>query len=251
MSIEEWSKRVLGAGALAALGAGLGTGLSAAPTQKPVAGIIIAVTGAPMIKASADGKRDKLKLQQMVYEGDVIKTNRGDKAAIAFVGGAEMRINENSEFSVESGGGSRPTSVFTRGGEAWTRLLHGKAGMNIRSPLAVAAVRGTEADIDVAARMTVKVYEGLVDVQNQHGLQSLRAGMMTEVGGPGQAPAAPRSMTPADFKNWQEGLKPKDIDKSLERLNGEAEKSRTLNLKFKGKDGTEKSLDIKLKKKKE
>lgn len=241
-------KRFLGLGTLAMLAAALSTGLSAAPANKPVAGVIIDVRGAPTIKASADGKKDKLKLQQFVYEGDVIKTNRGDKAALAFVGGAEMRINENSEFTVESGGGAKPTSVYTKAGEAWTRMLHGKAGMNIRSPLAVAAVRGTEADVDVAQRMTVKVYEGLVDVQNQHGLQSLRAGMMTQVAG-GQAPEPPRSMTPADFKNWQDQLKPKDIDKAVDRLHGEAERNRTLNLRFKGKDGQEKQLDIKLKKK--
>jgi hypothetical protein len=50
--------------------------------------------------------------------------------------------------------------------------LHGKAGMQIKSPTAVAAVRGTEADVDVDNRMVVKVYEGLVDVSNDQGSQS-------------------------------------------------------------------------------
>lgn len=250
MKIEEMLKRVLGAGVLAALASGLGAGLSAAPAAKVVAGVIIDVKGVPMLKAAADGKKAKLKLQQYVYNKDVIKTEKGERVAIAFVGGAEMRINENSEFAIESGGGSKPTSVYTKAGDAWTRLLHGSkgAGFNVRSPLAVAAVRGTEADIDVGARMTVKVYEGLVDIQNAQGLQSLRAGQMSQVGA-GQAPAPPRAMSPGDFATWQGELKPQGVDAAVDRLKTEADKNRTLNLRFKGKDGVEKSLDIKLKKK--
>lgn len=246
---EELGKRVLGLGAMAALAGALATGLAAAPSPKPVAGVIIDVKGSPTIKSAADGKTLKLKLQQFVYEGDLLKTGVGERAAMAFVGGAEMRINESSEFQVESGGGAKPTSVFTKTGQAWTRLLHGKSGMNLRSPLAVAAVRGTEADVDVDDRMSVKVYEGLVDVQNQYGSQSLQAGMMTEVAGAGQAPQAPKAMNPGDYGSWQNQLDPKDIAGQLKRLANEADKSRSINLKFKGKDGSEKSLDIKLKKK--
>ncbi|TPW20288.1 MAG: exported protein, TonB-dependent receptor [Elusimicrobia bacterium] len=245
----ELAKRLLGLGTIGAMAAALSTGLAAAPAPKPVAGVIIDVKGSPTLKAAADGKTLKLKLQQFIYEGDVIKTGTAERAAMAFVGGAEMRINESSEFQVESGGGAKPTSVYTKAGQAWTRLLHGKSGMNLRSPLAVAAVRGTEADVDVDDRMSVKVYEGLVDVQNEYGSQSLRAGMMTEVAGAGQAPGAPRAMDPNEYGAWQNQLDPKDIAGQLKRLASEADKSRSINLKFKGKDGTEKSLDIKLKKK--
>ncbi|MDE2292297.1 MAG: hypothetical protein KGL53_09460, partial [Elusimicrobia bacterium] len=152
-------------------------------------------------------------------------------------------------FAIESGGGITATSVFTKAGDAWTRLLHGRAGMNVRSPLAVAAVRGTEADVDVSHRMTVKVYEGLVDVQNQYGAQSLRAGMMTQVSGAGQAPQAPHTMAPGDYGSWQQTLKPKDVAGALQRLEGEADKTRTLQFHFKGKDGKDKSLDIQIHKK--
>ncbi len=141
---DELRQRFLGLAVLAAMGAGLSTGLSAASAPRPVAGVIVDVKGKPSVTRSADGKTGTLKMRDFVYDGDAIKTGSGDRAALAFVGGAEMRINESSEFTVETGGGSKPTSVYTKAGQAWTRLLHGKAGMNVRSPLAVASVRGTD-----------------------------------------------------------------------------------------------------------
>lgn len=229
----------------------LGLSLAAAPpvqARGAVAGVVIDVQGKPKVKRKDAGSYKKLKLNKFVYEGDVIKTGPSDKAAVAFVGGAELRINSNSEFVMESGGGRKATSVFTRLGQAWTRLLHGKAGMRVRSHVAVAAVRGTEADVDVSDRMTVKVYEGLVDLANQHGKTSLQAGQMSQVGGANMAPGAARKMQSSDFGTWQNGLVPKKLQKNLRRLQSEAEKTRTL--KIKGmKDGQPYERTFKLKKK--
>lgn len=239
------TKRGLGLLTIGALGAVLSVCIQAAPTPRPVAGVVVDVRGKPTLKAASDGKSGRAKLNQFVYNGDSLKTGKGEAAAIAFVGGAEMRINENSEFVIDSGGGAKPTSVSTKVGQAWTRLLHGKSQMEVHTPLAVAAVRGTEADVDVDKRLSVKVYEGLVDVQNQYGTQSLRAGMMTEVAGAGQAPQAPRTMKPEDYAKWQDELSPKDLENALKKLEAEAGRTGVLNLKFKGKDGKEKSLELK------
>lgn len=209
-----------------------------------VAGVVISVKGSPVV-IGADKKERKLKVNAFVYEGDTVKTDAGELVAIAFVGGAELRINESSEFVMESGGGRQVTSVKTRLGQAWTRLLHGRSGMQVRSPMAVAAVRGTEADVDVQDRMTVKVYEGIVDVLNDKGRQSLGAGQMTEVGGIGQAPGAPRKMGQGDYGSWQEGLQAKDLEKSLEKLKAEAERTKEVEVKAKGK-----AIKLKLEKKK-
>ena len=149
---------------------------------------------------------------------------------------------------IESGGGTKPTSVKTSLGQGWTRLLHGKSGIRVRTPVAVCAVRGTEADIDYNGRMTVKVYEGHVDVSNDQGTQSMTAGQMTSVGGAGQAPAAPKAMEAGDIGTWQNGLKPADLDKSQGLLKLAAEKNRTLELEM-DKDGQKKKIKINLEKK--
>jgi hypothetical protein len=221
-----------------------------AKAASPVAGVVISIEGKPEFKKN-DAKAFKpLKLNEMLSEGDTVRTGAGTRVGVAFVGGAELRINENSSFKMESGGGAKPTSVFTEFGNAWTRLLHGKSGIQVRTPSAVAAVRGTEADVDQGAGpMTVKVYEGFVDVINPKGTTALRAGQQTSVAGAGSAPGAARAMSASDYGTWQNALKAKDINGSLKLLETAADKSRTLELEMKDKDGNKKKVRMHFEKK--
>ncbi|MBI3297067.1 MAG: FecR domain-containing protein [Elusimicrobia bacterium] len=171
--------------------------MAAPTTQKPVAGVLLSLLGAPTV-TSADGKAKKLKRQQFICESDVIKTGAGERATIALVGGAELRINENSEFIVDSGGGKGPAGVSANSGQAWIHILHGKSGIDVAGPSAVAAIRGAEADVEIGKGMIVKVYEGRVDLRGPAGAQSLEAGMIGQVG------AAPRRMAPSDYGTWQD-----------------------------------------------
>lgn len=219
----------------------------------PVAGVVISMEGKPELKragAASSVAYQSLKINMMVYEGDTIRTGPGVRVGVAFVGGAELRINENSSFKMESGGGTKPTSVYTQFGNAWTRLLHGRSGMQVRTPTAVAAVRGTEADVNYGdGPMTVRVYEGLVDVSNAKGTTSLKAGQQTQVAGAGTAPDPAKPMSPQDYKTWQNALKAADLNKSLKLLGGVAEKNRTLELEMKDKEGKSKKLKMRFEKK--
>lgn len=204
----------------------------AAP-KRPVAGVVVAIDGRPELKAKGEEKFKRLRINDFVYEGDSVKTDEGEKVAIAMIGGAEVRINENSVFEMESGGGRQSASLKTTLGQAWTRMLHGMAGIRVKTPMAVAAVRGTEADIDLEDpnRLAVKVYDGHVDLTNPEGTKTmaqLRAGQMSEVGDGGAS--APRSMSQADYGTWQDGLQAKNMDDSLEKLREEGERTKTLKL---------------------
>lgn len=225
-------KKTIGRWALVALLSCLG-GAPASAALGTVAGVVIVVKGAPSYARKGASGEKRLKLNQFVNEGDTIVTKAGEFVSIAFIGGAEVRISESSSFVVESGGGSKPTQLFTKIGKAWTRLLHGYSGINIRTPTSVAAVRGTEADVESAERTTVKVYEGLVDVYNDHGKQSLVAGQMTRVDSAASAPEAPKTMTESDRQHWQDSLKGKGVEKQIERLQKEADRRRTLELRTK------------------
>ncbi len=229
--------------------------------KEAVAGVVVDVRGKPVVVAKrdraglkglsgADRKKAgrRLRHNKFVYEGDVLITDLGERVAVAFVGGAEVRINENSEFVVESGGGRKPTSLFTRVGQAWTRMLHGRAGMQIRTPLAVAAVRGTEADVDMRKRLDVKVYEGHVDLSNRYGTTALKAGMMSSVSGAGAAPSSARRMQAGDRGTWQNGLTPKKLRKNLRRLQKKADKERKVQFKYM-KDGKPAELNLQLERK--
>lgn len=224
----------------------------AARAEGPVAGVVVSMEGRPQMKAAGKDSYKRLKINDLVHEGDTLKTAKSERVGVAFVGGAELRVNEDSVFTVQSGGNAtKPTSVFTSFGDAWTRLMtgHGGPGIQVKSPVAVAAVRGTEADIDVGDRMSVKVYEGLVDVMNDKGKTSLRAGQQSSVAGAGQAPSAASKMSPQDYKTWQDSLKAKDLQKSLGILNAAADKNRTLELNMKTKDGSQKKVKLNFEKK--
>lgn len=202
--------------------------------KQVVAGVVIVVEGKPQVRPAGTGGFKPLKLNQFVYEGDQVKTLENDRLSIAFIGGAEVRISINSTFTLESGGGRSPTTLKTTIGKAWTRLLHGKAGLNIKTPSAVAAVRGTEADIESGERTTVKVYEGFVDVFNDHGKQALVAGQMTQAS-VASAPEPARAMAADERGTWQDGLKSEGVEKQIERLQSEADRRR--NLELETKDG--------------
>lgn len=203
----------------------------------PVAGVIVSIEGKPKVKAKGKDLFRRVKLNQFVYEGDMLQTGKGERLAVAFIGGAEFRMNEGSEFEVQSGGGSgRAASLKTSIGQAWTRMLHGLSGVKVKTPMAVAAVRGTEADIDLENpnRLAVKVYEGHVDLLNAQEtktLVTLQANQMSTVGDGGAA-SAPRTMSAGDQGTWQNGLQAdkEQLNEQIERLRKEGERTKVLQL---------------------
>jgi len=232
--------------------AGLLAASAPARAASPAAGVVVSLEGRPQLKVSGKSDYKRVKVNDLVREGDTLKTGHGERVGVAFVGGAELRVNEDSEFTVQSGGSAeKPTSVFTTLGDAWTRLVtgHSGPGIQVRSPVAVAAVRGTEADVEVSDHMTVKVYEGHVDVENGKGRTALHAGQQSSVAGAGAAPAAAAKMSAQDYRTWQNGLKPADLGKSLQILNQAADKNRTLELNMKAKDGSQKKVKLNFEKK--
>ena len=207
--------------------------------------IVTYVDGDVQVKRAGETAYAALALSDMLYFGDEVKTGPSSHASLATKGGAEIRINEKSTFNTDARTGTRET-VRLKVGQLWTRMLHKMAKLDVKTPSAVCAVRGTEADIEQQSLLTVKVYEGHVDVQNAQGKQSLAAGQMSTVAG-GAAPAAPKQMGSAEVGNWQEGMATKDMQSFMDKLTDE-NGDKKLKLKI-DKNGTTKDVEIKLKKK--
>ncbi|OGS09128.1 MAG: hypothetical protein A2270_08165 [Elusimicrobia bacterium RIFOXYA12_FULL_51_18] len=220
-------------------------GLAAAAGK--VNAIVVYAKGDVQVKRSGGDTFSALTLNDLLYAGDEVKTGPASQASLATKGGAEVRLNENSTFNMEPGGRVREM-LRLRVGQLWTRMLHKMAKLDVRTPSAVCAVRGTEADIEQRSLLTVKVYEGHVDVQNSQGKQSLAAGQMSTVSGAGAAPAAAKKMGASDVGNWQEGMAVSDMQKFLDKLSSESGGEKKLKLKI-DKDGKSKDVEIKLKKK--
>ena len=222
-------------------------GLDYVQARGSVGAIVVHVKGKVKVKRDGTRRFKKLKVNDLLFSGDVVKTWKRSTASIILKGGAEIRLNQRSKFEISKKGKLRQIIELSFG-QLWTRMLHKMAKVNVKTPTAVCAIRGTEADIEERDMLTVKVYEGHVDVENANGKQSLRAGQMSTVAGAGAAPAAPSEMSSGDKGDWQEGIKVEDIGKYLESLNSEVSKERKLRLKIQ-KDGKTKEVEIKLKKK--
>ena len=233
-------------------------GAVAARAAGPAAGVVISLEGKPQVKRAGAKAAAALKLNDILRDDDIVITGLATRVGISFIGGAELRINENSSFKIESGGtADQPTSVFSRLGNAWTSLTHSathpnRAGINVRTPSAVCAVRGTVAEVNVAAgSMTTKNLEGDVSVVSPTGAfkaTPLRVGQLARLAGSDALPQV-RAMTPQDYNHWMESLKAPDVNRSLTLLNAAAVKNRTLNLKMKDRDGKEKNIRLNFEKK--
>ncbi len=238
--------RVLAAAAALAAGlAGWGQQASCAPKVSAVA---VYVAGEVQVKRAGETAYAELKVNDMLYAGDAIKTGAASRAGIVTKGGAEVRLNENSNFEIAPSGKLREM-INLSVGQLWTRMLHRMSKINVRTPSAVCAVRGTEADIEQRSLLTVKVYEGHVDVQNSLGKQSLAAGQMTTVAGANAAPDAPKKMSGTDAGKWQEEIKVSDYDKFVNMLKDSASSGKTLKTSVKMPDGSTKQIEGGLKKK--
>ncbi|MFH1726760.1 MAG: FecR domain-containing protein [Elusimicrobiota bacterium] len=240
------------AGALA-LAAGLLCGSRvAAAADRPVQGVAVAVEGAPQLKRPDSPKPVPLDVGMFLRQGDVVETRRGDLASLALLSGVEIRLNEKTVFEVKDGGtGSLPAVVAFKIGQVWTRMLHRRAQVRIGTPLAVVSVRGTEVDAAISGRLDVKVYEGHADVFNEHGRQALTAGQVTRVASAADAPEAPRKMGKEDREVWQKGIRPKRIERLLERAQKMRRDQKELELKLRyKKGGKKKTFRFKLREKK-
>ncbi|OGR41908.1 MAG: hypothetical protein A2X35_11405 [Elusimicrobia bacterium GWA2_61_42] len=238
-------KKTVAAAVAAASLAGWGQTAFCAPS---VSGVVVYVAGDVQVKRSGERGYNEIKVNDMLYSGDGIKTGRASRAGIVTKGGAEVRLNENSNFEISPQGKIREM-INLSVGQLWTRMLHKMSKINVRTPSAVCAVRGTEADIEQRSILTVKVYEGHVDVQNSLGKQSLKAGQMTTVAGAAAAPDAPKKMSGTDAGKWQEEVKVSDYDKFINLLKESGTSGKKLKTSVKMPDGTVKQIEGGLKKK--
>lgn len=126
-----------------------------------------------LVVKRADGRVERLrgKGSLALYEGDECKTERGSKAFIRLTDGTQLAINEDTAFAVrvrmETGRGI--TRIFKMlVGELWMKTS-GPGPLEVQTPAATAAVKGTEFDIRVLpdGKSILTVIEGVVEFRNE------------------------------------------------------------------------------------
>lgn len=183
---------------------------------RDVAAVITQVVGAVYVKETRAASFRRAKKGEFIYEGTTLKTGKGDKAALSFVSGTEVKISENTTYIV------KPTHPSRRGqgndtalaaGRMWFKVLRKQSKFEIRTPVAAVSVRGTEGDLYFGNNLRATCYEGSFQVRSENN-QDLGApddgspadgGVMVNAGqmaivNPGQSPDL---QTNEQQDNWQ------------------------------------------------
>ena len=121
--------------------------------------------------SSTSNKWTRAKLNQPVFEGNIIRTQAKSRCEITLAGGGKVRIGENSELELNEVDVKPMAKNFNanlKKGNVWVsaKAAFGeKKNIAVRTPTAVAAIRGTKYRAKAGDdESSVLVYDGKVDV---------------------------------------------------------------------------------------
>lgn len=209
--------------------------------QKPAGeavGTLITVQGSVTItRQGQELKGSKVKKGDLVYAGDIIKTLELARAQILLNDGSFVRLNHNTTLELKQKGDKKKTNrLKVLFGNLWAKVKKTDSGLEIETPSAVAAIKGTELEVEVLKKLAMLlVWNGLVQWFNDQGSQNVGAGYKSTAEG-GQAPSDPEQVDLDKLDQWFLGVLADDATK-------------TLKTKARDKDGKEYNINLKYQKK--
>lgn len=164
--------QALAQGAGAPVAPGLGPGLRGTPAPSLPGAALAAFEGSVEIQRSGEVRRDRVASAPVsLAVGDQVHTYRKGKATIRFREGSEVTLGPHSVFIVEEDQPGR-ISLRLMIGKLWANVskLRGRE-FEVRTPVAVAAVRGTEFFVDVrsARESVIELFSGSLAVDHARG----------------------------------------------------------------------------------
>ena len=186
--------------------------------------------GRVQVQKGGSGDFKKAMPRMPIHEKDVVKTLAKSRCEITLVGGGKLRIGENSELEITEANVKPMEKNFgatLKKGNVWVaaKAAFGeKKNVAVRTPTAVAAIRGTKYRAKAGDdESSVLVYDGKVDVnaaknvtdarkqQMKQGFQPqgeapiFKLGPVTEVKAPDQV-SGPYEVTLEDWVSLVEGM---------------------------------------------
>ncbi len=179
--------------ALLAIGLGaaapLGANAQIAPRPAPPIAEIVSVNGDEDARLVELADWIELALQQGIVPGDVLRTGPYGALGIVFEDRTQIRLHADTRMIVEGPDADATNRLELDAGAAWSRAGAPANGLEIETPSATAAIRGTDWFLSVAAdgETRLSVLEGVVEFYNVHGRLFVGAGQ-TAFARPGAAP---------------------------------------------------------------
>ena len=206
--------------------------------------------GRVQVQKGGVGEFKRAMPRMSIQEKDVVKTLAKSRCEITLVGGGKLRIGENSELEITEANVKPMEKNFgatLKKGDAWdaAKAAFGqKKNVAVRTPTAVAAIRGTTYRAKAGNdESSVLVYDGKVDVnaasnvneardqqrrqgcQPQGGAPRFKLGPVTEIQAPTQV-AGPYEVSLEDWVSLVEGMQinvRKDVKYSMLKFDQEEE----------------------------
>ncbi|MCA9471566.1 MAG: FecR family protein [Nitrospirales bacterium] len=146
-----------------------------------------------------------------LFEGDVIRTESASQGLIEFDNGIEVALNENTEFLILSRW--EKSKGFTRvlrlkHGEVWVDTQGEPKPLEIETPVATAAVKGTEFDllVDENGQSTLTVVSGVVEFGTAFGTCPIKTSNIS-YGDRGKKCTKPKSVNVSPKIAWTEAIR--------------------------------------------
>ncbi|TPW20394.1 MAG: FecR protein [Elusimicrobia bacterium] len=138
----------------------------------PLGAVLAEAQGAVFVQKAGAAEATSGAAQTALDAGDVVKTGAGGRAVVAFLDGSKMQIKENGSFAV-SGHSAKKVSVKIDIGtiQYWITKQAKRRRYEMRTPTAVASVRGTSGEVEVSASgdTSFAQWTGSVDVTDSAG----------------------------------------------------------------------------------
>lgn len=193
------------------------TGGQCATAKRPIAALK-EVTGIVKLQSSETKKIIPGTAGGILYNGDRIMTGDKAGAALLFVDGSMLKIQENSEVTIEAqrkGEQQLDTKVDLPLGQVWAKVTKRNTKFDIETPSSVASVKGTEflVTVEEDGGSEVAVLEGIVDFVNEFGKVTVKKNQKSQCE-KNTPPEAPKKLTKKDKEeleeakpNWQLHIK--------------------------------------------
>jgi tetratricopeptide (TPR) repeat protein len=186
------------------------TGHSAFAALPPgVAAEVVDLQGSGERKPAQDATWVPARTRDDLSGGAFVRTGPASKMALVFADETQVRLNQNSLLQVKSVAGSAGATTILRLelGRAWSQAKRVPDGLQLESPSATAAIRGTswELEVDAAGTTTLAVQTGSVEFFNALGSITVAANEAA-VAAVGQAPTRIVLSNPRDRVQWVNAL---------------------------------------------
>jgi len=175
--------------------------LSAAATcEEPVARVV-SVQGTVLSQRAGEKQWQEVNLNDTFCPGDNLAAQARSRADILLVNESVLRLNENTAITLEDvkNEGTSLVDLFKGATHFFSRRPR---SLDVRTPFAIAGVRGTEFLVKVEEKSTfMSVFEGEVLASNAAGSVALKSGQ-SAVAEQGKAPVLRVVARPRDAVHW-------------------------------------------------